>query len=209
MPKLIVAAHYLPVDTRETFHFHENLAENGSVYANGNTHHRKSSFKETDSRPSSFYGDEESILLSDSMTTTFGHLRVSEPNHSSLLSRIHSRKAYSALYSAIRHLEATESCIWVGVPSIDVPEEHQPTLKKLLIDHFRCYPIFINQLHHQGHYHIYCRTILWPVLHYMVWDCSNSTTQEHKSAFEKYYMVNKMFAEMIVELYQPGDDSEY
>jgi trehalose-6-phosphate synthase len=217
MPKLIVAAHYLPVDTQDALFLHETVTETTKegIYANSNGYFRKGSFRDTDSRRSSFYGDEEAGLLVDEMTNTFGHLKTSGSdvdlklgNASNLLLHIHPRKAHSALYSAINHLEETESCVWVGIPSINVLEEHQNTLRKVLIDNFRCHPVFIDQAHHQGHYDVYCKTMLWPVLHYMVWD-RNSTTNMHKEAFSKYCAVNELFAKKIIELYEPGDDSKF
>jgi trehalose-6-phosphate synthase len=193
MPKLIVASHYLPIEAQIISSVDSQLDE-------------KDSFKLNNFSSSNFDEEEESGLVIDPIINTFEKLRISLPDSDASI-HLHPRKAYSALYSAIHHLEETESCLWVGIPSLGISEEYQNALSRILIEKFRYHPIFIDQEHHQNHYDIYCKTILWPVLHYMVWNRS-SEKQAQKEAFLKYCQVNELFARKIVEVYEPGDDSK-
>ena len=217
MPKLIIAANYLPIDTQDTFVNHEKAIGNnhGAPYMNSNSGENKNMFRDTSSRPSSFYWDDGSAITMDVIDDALGRLKTNDldighhpTDPTGFLPNIKQRKTHSTLYSALRHLEATETCVWVGIPSIDVPEDCQDMLAKYLADQFRCYPVFIDRAQHHGHYDIYCKTVLWPVLHYIVWDRS-SNIQMHKEAFSKYCAVNELFAKRIIELYEPGDDSKF
>jgi trehalose-6-phosphate synthase len=217
MPKLIIAAHYLPIDTQDAFVKHEKAAVGNNIdgqYMNGNGGESRNMFRGANSRPPSFYGDDGSAITMDVIDEALGRLKASDPdiglrptNPMGFLAHIRPRRTHSTLYSAIRHLESTETCVWVGIPSLDVPGDCQDILAKHLADQFRCYPVFVDHTQHHGHYDVYCKTVLWPVLHYIVWDRS-SNIQMHKEAFSKYCAVNELFAKRIIELYEPGDDSK-
>lgn len=45
---------------------------------------------------------------------------------------------------------------------------------------------------------------MWPLLHYVMW----AETVDEKSYWEAYVKVNQMFANVVVEHYEPGDLSK-
>ena len=55
-----------------------------------------------------------------------------------------------------------------------------------------------------GHYDGYCKTDLWPIFHYQLWD--HATKGMNDSQHWNYYVaVNQIFTDAILKVYQPGD----
>jgi len=64
-------------------------------------------------------------------------------------------------------------------------------------------PIFVDPETCHLHYEGYCKTELWPLFHYILWE---STTQIHEEKnWEGYVRFNQIFANVISKYYQPGD----
>lgn len=58
-----------------------------------------------------------------------------------------------------------------------------------------------------GHYDIFCKTALWPLFHYLVYEKATNGRVE-KKAWAHYQEVNQKFADKAVEVYEPGDLSK-
>ncbi|CAI2173618.1 2604_t:CDS:10 [Funneliformis geosporum] len=125
------------------------------------------------------------------------------------------RRGHSALYSGLNSLSSTWNNHYVGyIGTILDPEEKaiefsdfseefkqsiQECLKKANIS-----PVFLENAEHHGHYDGYCKHVLWPLFHYILWDTATDGREE-KTSWDQYVKVNKRFTDKIVEIYKPGD----
>ncbi|KAG0052579.1 threalose-6-phosphate phosphatase [Gryganskiella cystojenkinii] len=126
------------------------------------------------------------------------------------------RRGHSAMYSGIMSLRKDLETIqigWVGeladqdgfvVPSKNLTETHKTQLKDKLWEKEKVVPIFLDDSRAAGHYEGYCKTVLWPLFHYILWDEATDGRVEKKN-WDDYVFVNQQFADAIVEQYQPGD----
>lgn len=124
------------------------------------------------------------------------------------------RRGHAALYSGVQSLSKDYETIHIGwtgpirVKGTKQPVRHlfnedKTNLEKLLWDTDRIIPIFLDKKSH-GHYEGYCKEVLWPLFHYIVW--ANATDgRAEKQFWADYVAVNQQFADTIVKNYQPGD----
>ena len=56
----------------------------------------------------------------------------------------------------------------------------------------------------KGHYEGYCKSVLWPLFHYVLWDAATAGTVE-RNQWEQYEKVNQLFADAVASVYKPGD----
>ncbi|KAF9931429.1 threalose-6-phosphate phosphatase [Modicella reniformis] len=126
------------------------------------------------------------------------------------------RRGHSAMYSGIKSLEKDLETIqigWVGeladqdgymVPCKNLSKKHMETLKSKLWEREKVVPIFLEDSRAAGHYEGYCKSVLWPLFHYILWDEATDGRVE-KQNWDDYVFVNEQFADAIAEQYQPGD----
>ncbi|KAF9293443.1 threalose-6-phosphate phosphatase [Mortierella antarctica] len=126
------------------------------------------------------------------------------------------RRGHSALYSGITSVSEDLETIqigWVGeiadqdgyvVPSKNLSESHKQSLKDKLWEQEKVVPIFLEDSRAAGHYEGYCKGVLWPLFHYILWDEATDGREERRN-WEDYVFVNQKFADAIVEQYQTGD----
>ncbi|KAF9136766.1 threalose-6-phosphate phosphatase, partial [Mortierella sp. GBA39] len=126
------------------------------------------------------------------------------------------RRGHSALYSGIMSLRKDLETIqigWVGeladqdgyiVPSKNLNESHKRAMKEKLWAKDKVVPIFLDDSRAAGHYEGYCKSVLWPLFHYILWDEATDGRIEKKS-WDDYVFVNQQFADAIFEQYQTGD----
>lgn len=126
------------------------------------------------------------------------------------------RRGHSALYSGIMSLRKDLETIqigWVGeladqdgyiVPSKNLNESHKQAMKEKLWAKDKVVPIFLDDSRAAGHYEGYCKSVLWPLFHYILWDEATDGRIEKKS-WDDYVFVNQQFADAILEQYQTGD----
>ncbi|KAF9112767.1 hypothetical protein BGX27_002853 [Mortierella sp. AM989] len=65
-------------------------------------------------------------------------------------------------------------------------------------------PVFVHDQDFEGHYHQFCKQVLWPIFHYILPDNLRSKGYEDGS-WKHYVAVNRAFADTIVENYIQGD----
>ncbi|KAF9188721.1 threalose-6-phosphate phosphatase [Haplosporangium sp. Z 767] len=126
------------------------------------------------------------------------------------------RRGHSALYSGIMSIRKDMETIqigWVGeladqdgyvVPSKNLTESHKRALKEKLWNKEKVVPLFLDDSRAAGHYEGYCKSVLWPLFHYILWDEATDGRLEKKN-WDDYVFVNQQFADAIAEQYQPGD----
>ncbi|CAO3656283.1 unnamed protein product [Mucor hiemalis] len=91
----------------------------------------------------------------------------------------------------------------VVVPTENLSEEDKTKLSGLLMETGHIVPIFLDSKS-RGHYEGYCKEILWPLFHYLVWT-NDTDGRAEKQYWEDYVAVNRQFAEVIASQYRPGD----
>ncbi|KDN52245.1 glycosyltransferase family 20 protein [Tilletiaria anomala UBC 951] len=70
-------------------------------------------------------------------------------------------------------------------------------------------PVWLDYDTAHGHYEGYCKTVLWPLLHYLVWQDvqteRNASTWDDTNTWAAYVRANEAFAKRIADEYKPGD----
>lgn len=106
--------------------------------------------------------------------------------------------------SMISYLEqvgsATGKALWVGTP--DISEKKFKTLGDLApsTEHFDLHPVFLPQALNTAFYQGFCNDCIWPLFHYFP-----SYARFSEEWFLAYQKVNRMFADEILRVYEPGD----
>ncbi|KAF9917331.1 hypothetical protein FBU30_000800 [Linnemannia zychae] len=97
--------------------------------------------------------------------------------------------------------------IWIGTLGMatdSLPDSTRGDIKAELALNHNSIPVFVNDLDFEGHYHQYCKQILWPIFHYVLPDNLRSKGYQEGS-WKQYVAVNRAFADTIVENYRQGD----
>ncbi|KAL0073657.1 glycosyltransferase family 20-domain-containing protein [Phycomyces blakesleeanus] len=123
---------------------------------------------------------------------------------------------HAALHAGIQSLRRSWETIhigWTGPIKVKgskkdiqpeaISEEDKKKLGNLLWETGNIVPIFLDNKS-RGHYEGYCKEVLWPLFHYIVWT-STSDGRAEKQNWEDYVAVNQQFADTIIGYYRPGD----
>ncbi|KAI3629499.1 hypothetical protein MIR68_012514 [Amoeboaphelidium protococcarum] len=105
------------------------------------------------------------------------------------------RRDFGALFAGIQSLD---NAVIIGSIESDDKAVHQALQKK-----YNVRPIHIDVQQSNGHYEGFCKTNLWPLFHYIMWQPSDGTKE--KQWWADYIKVNQQFAKEIAQEYQPGD----
>ncbi|RGB26990.1 glycosyltransferase family 20 protein [Rhizophagus diaphanus] len=125
------------------------------------------------------------------------------------------RRGHSTLYSGLKSLNSKWDNHYVGYVGTILDKEEKPVeyssiseeLKQSLKEHLlkeSISPLFLEDTEHHGHYDGYCKHVLWPLFHYILWDTVTDGRKE-KTYWEQYVKVNQIFTDTIVNIYKPGD----
>lgn len=92
----------------------------------------------------------------------------------------------------------------IGFPTDSLNEERKTELYEKLEEEHDALTVFVSDKDFDGHYAHYCKTILWPVFHYIIPDHPKSKAYlDHSWVF--YVKVNQAFADKVVKNYKRGD----
>ncbi|KAF9962765.1 hypothetical protein BGZ65_008050 [Modicella reniformis] len=97
--------------------------------------------------------------------------------------------------------------LWIGTLDMatdTLSDRTREDIKAELALNHGSIPVFVSDLDYEGHYHQFCKQILWPIFHYVLPDNLRSKTYEDGS-WKHYVAVNRAFADTIVENYRQGD----
>jgi trehalose 6-phosphate synthase/phosphatase len=117
------------------------------------------------------------------------------------------RQSSGGLVSAVKsYIEKSKSHhrytdkIWIG--SMDGNEDDWNEAREMgtLPDDFFMQPIFPDNLTYKNFYNGFSNSTLWPLFHYFP-----SLVEFRKEYFEDYKKINQLFADTILEIYEPGD----
>ncbi|KAI9315352.1 glycosyltransferase family 20-domain-containing protein [Dichotomocladium elegans] len=125
-------------------------------------------------------------------------------------------RGHGALYAGLQSLGQHWETIHIGwtgpirvahskktVPSEEIEAADKKKLEALLWETGKIVPIFLGNKS-TGHYEGYCKEVLWPLLHYLVWDRATDGRKEQRD-WADYVAVNQQFADTIVAHYKQGD----
>lgn len=115
------------------------------------------------------------------------------------------RESDGGLVSALRSCfdgssDSFSEVEWIG--SAEFSEKHwkQYTKDDSLNLSYTVSPIFLEQKAYNKYYNGFCNAALWPLFHYFP-----SFVEFDQDAFAKYEEVNRIFADKIIAMLQPGD----
>ncbi|CCA75087.1 related to trehalose-6-phosphate phosphatase [Serendipita indica DSM 11827] len=145
------------------------------------------------------------------------------------------RRGHTAMISGIRSLCATHEQVilaWTGdiettptpgssqrraVPTSTLTDEDKKEITTEITNYqsvldggegkqkINYVPVFLDDKIAHGHYEGYCKTTLWPLFHYLLWqDVAKEVTPESEH-WTAYLRANEAYAEKLAEIYQPGD----
>ncbi|SPO41190.1 related to trehalose-6-phosphate phosphatase [Pseudozyma flocculosa] len=67
-------------------------------------------------------------------------------------------------------------------------------------------PVWLDHNVAHGHYEGYCKTTLWPLFHYLLWQDVHAERRAWEDySWEAYYAANEAFAKRVAAEYRPGD----
>lgn len=66
-------------------------------------------------------------------------------------------------------------------------------------------PVWLKSAVAKAHYEGYCKTTLWPLFHYLLWQDYTEEFPVNDPTFKAYEDANRTFAAKVAEVYQPGD----
>jgi trehalose 6-phosphate synthase/phosphatase len=118
------------------------------------------------------------------------------------------RQSSGGLVSAIKsYFESEENesekytdKIWIG--SVDAPQEDWQMAEEqnTVQSDFGIVPIFLDKNIYDSYYNGFANSTLWPLFHYFP-----SLVEYMDEYYQSYKIANELFAEKIIETYQPGD----
>eukprot|EP01061_Rhynchopus_euleeides_P022338 TRINITY_DN3638_c0_g1_i1.p1 TRINITY_DN3638_c0_g1~~TRINITY_DN3638_c0_g1_i1.p1 ORF type:complete len:986 (+),score=385.11 TRINITY_DN3638_c0_g1_i1:48-3005(+) len=114
---------------------------------------------------------------------------------------------YELIPTALQHLAKESESYrvpffhigWI-VPTIDIKDRHEVT--SILINKYRCVPVYLEKDEVEGFYHGFCKGVLWPLLHYSLRTKNFVNKFKH---FKMYERVNERFADAVLKIYRKGD----
>ncbi|KAF8137714.1 glycosyltransferase family 20 protein [Boletus edulis] len=68
-----------------------------------------------------------------------------------------------------------------------------------------CVPVWLEDKVAHGHYEGYCKTTLWPLFHYLLWQDVATEYASADAHWVHYEQANQVFAERIASVLKPGD----
>ena len=90
----------------------------------------------------------------------------------------------------------------------DFDSGEKEAISQLLLEQFRCVPVFLPSEIHKRYYHGFCKHYLWPLFHYMLpfLPIDRGGLQFDRSLWQAYVSANKLFADKVTESLNPYED---
>ncbi|KAI9308246.1 glycosyltransferase family 20-domain-containing protein [Cunninghamella echinulata] len=215
--KIILAAHHLPFQFTIPLTQQAKELEEIRKQQLIKKHQRQDHFdRSVNNNNNNNFGDDDDD--DEGMNAPISHLAKRRSTLYSLghsdLWEVSPRAGHSAMYSGIDSLKSQYKTLFVGgtgsiraensdqcVDVDDLTSLQRQNLSNLLLSKHNMVPIFMKNDVATGHYEGYCKKVLWPLFHYVMWD-SSVDESEH---WDNYVKVNQFFANTIAENYEDGD----
>lgn len=112
----------------------------------------------------------------------------------------------NAIYAA-EEAGILQNKMWVGtlgMPTDSLTDLTRDLIDETLRDDYESLTVFVGDSEFEGHYAHFCRSVLWPALHYQMQESPRHTEYDDYS-WRQYLKVNEVFADIIASHWQPGD----
>lgn len=103
-------------------------------------------------------------------------------------------------------LSSDTDVVYVGSLNVDVHPMEQEKVSLQLLEEFSCVPTFIPPEIQKQFYDGFCKQYLWPLFHYMLPMHPGYYNRFDRSLWQAYVSANKIFADKVMEVYNPEDD---
>ncbi|KAJ5888283.1 Alpha-alpha-trehalose phosphate synthase subunit [Penicillium taxi] len=156
---------------------------------------RESTFLNGDGTQSS--SDPDHCSPTAILSTVDWVVKAAEQGHGGLQNAIHAAEDVGIL----------EDTMWVGtlgMPTDSLTETTRSLISETLKDDYESLTVFVGDSEFEGHFSHFCRSVLWPALHYQMQETPRHTEYEDYS-WKQYLKVNEAFANSIVTHWCPGD----
>lgn len=163
------------------------------------------------SRPGSRQGSKDSFM--NGTPSWLGSDRQGSPRE--LLSAVDwvvkaAEQGHGGLQNAVHAAEDAgilQNKMWVGtlgMPTDSLTKKTRDLIDDTLRDDYDSLAVFVEDSEFEGHYAHFCRSVLWPALHYQMQESPRHTEYDDYS-WKQYLKVNKAFADTIASHWKPGD----
>ncbi|EJC97623.1 trehalose-6-phosphate phosphatase [Fomitiporia mediterranea MF3/22] len=138
------------------------------------------------------------------------------------------RWGHSAMFSGIQSLSNAHDQViigWIGdlergsastgekvkIPTSAVSDADRAALTEAIERHksedgpTRYIPVWLEDNIAHGHYDGYCKTTLWPLFHYLLWQDVATEVASADEHWTEYEEANYVYARRVAEVYKPGD----
>ncbi|OBZ87651.1 Trehalose-phosphatase [Choanephora cucurbitarum] len=121
------------------------------------------------------------------------------------------RRGHGAMYGGIHSLQTDWDTFFIGwtgrIHRSDIHEITESEKNELMFElreNYRCIPLFLEDKAIEGHYDGYCKSVLWPLFHYIIWSNVTDGRLEEKQ-WDEYVAVNKKYADFVCDIYRDED----
>ncbi|CAE6437338.1 unnamed protein product [Rhizoctonia solani] len=138
------------------------------------------------------------------------------------------RRGHTTMTSGIRSLSATHEQLIVGwtgefrnvatdekIPTSSVTDDDRALLEREIEaykpsdaespEKITYKPVWLDDAISAGHYEGYCKTTLWPLFHYLLWQDVATEIPVQDEGFAAYRQANQAYANAILAVLKPGD----
>ncbi|KAJ5103270.1 alpha-trehalose phosphate synthase subunit [Penicillium argentinense] len=124
-------------------------------------------------------------------------VKAAEQGHGGLQNAIHAAEEAGVL----------QNKLWVGTLGMPTDSLHALTREAIqgtLREEYESLAVFVSDSEFEGHYAHFCRSVLWPALHYQMQESPRHIEYDDYS-WKQYLKVNEAFADAIANSWRPGD----
>ncbi|CAL1415059.1 unnamed protein product [Linum trigynum] len=115
-----------------------------------------------------------------------------------------------SLYLQLRDGFSPETEVWyVGCLKPEIDPRYHEEISQTLAEKFRCVPVFLPPEVLNNFYHGFCKHYLWPLFHYLlpISPAHGGAARFDRKNWQAYVSANKIFAQRVVEVLNPEEDS--
>ncbi|KAJ5684437.1 alpha-alpha-trehalose phosphate synthase subunit [Penicillium maclennaniae] len=114
------------------------------------------------------------------------------------------RALLSAVDWVVKAAEQGHGGLQNAVHAAEEAERTRDLIDNTLRDDYESLTVFVGDSEFEGHYAHFCRSVLWPALHYQMQESPRHTEYDDYS-WKQYLKVNEAFADTIATHWKPGD----
>ena len=82
---------------------------------------------------------------------------------------------------------------WSGIPVENIKPEQKEAMENILLDEYRCIPVYLSRTDIKQFYHGFSNKTIWPLFHYFP-----NHTEFQNNLWESYKKVNRKFCDLVL-----------